>query len=47
MSGKGINIMKVCVKMLSEVRLDKNWGTSVDERTIYYQTQKNQLWAVT
>ena len=29
--------MKVCVKMPSEVRLEKKWGTSVDESAIYYK----------
>ena len=28
---------KVCGKMLSEARLEKNWGTSANERTIYYK----------
>ena len=36
MCGKGMN-MKVCGKMASEARLEKNWGTSVDERAIYYK----------
>ena len=30
-------MMEVCGQMLSEVRLEKNWGTSVDERAIYYK----------
>ena len=29
-------MVKVCGKMPSKVRLEKNWGTTVDERTIYY-----------
>ena len=28
-------MMKVCGKMPSKVRLEKNWGTSVNERAIY------------
>ena len=35
MCGKGMNMMKVCGKMLSEARLEKNWVTSVNERAIY------------
>ena len=34
---KCTNMMKVCKKMLSKVRLEKNWGTSVDYRVIYYK----------
>ena len=30
-------MIKVCGKMPSEVRLEKNWGTSVDKRAIYYK----------
>ena len=29
--------MKVSGKTLSEARLEKNWGTSVNERAIYYK----------
>ena len=32
-----MKMIKVCGKMLSEVRLEKNWGTPVDERVIYYK----------
>ena len=32
-----MNMMKVCGKMLSKVRLEKILGTSVDERAIYYK----------
>ena len=37
MCGKGMDMMKACGKMLSKVRLEKNWGTSVNGRAIYYQ----------
>ena len=37
MCGKCMNMMKVCGKILSEARLNKNWGTSVNERAIYYK----------
>ena len=32
-----MNMMKVCGKMQIEARLEKNWGTIVDERAIYYK----------
>ena len=32
-----MNMMNVCRKMPSEVRLEKGWGTSVDERAIDYK----------
>ena len=32
-----MNKMKVCGKMLSEARLEENWGTSVDKRGIYHK----------
>ena len=37
MCGKSINIGKAYGKMPNKVRLEKNWGTSVDEREIYYK----------
>ena len=37
MCGKGMDMMKVCGKMPRKVREEKNWGTSVDERVIYYK----------
>ena len=30
-------MMKGCGKMPREARLEKNWGTSVDEKAIYYK----------
>ena len=38
MCGESMKMMKVCGNMLSEVRLEKNWGTSVNERVIYKNT---------
>ena len=38
MCRESIQVMKACGKMPSEVRLEKNWGTSVDKRAIYYKT---------
>ena len=32
-----MNNMNVCGKVPSEARLEKNWGTSVNERVIYYK----------
>ena len=29
-------MLKVCGKMPSKARLEKNWDTSVDERAIYF-----------
>ena len=37
MCRENINMIKVCGKMPSKARLEKNWGTSVDERAIYYK----------
>ena len=36
MCGKSMN-MKFCGKMLCKVRLEKIWGTSVNEREINYK----------
>ena len=30
-------MMKGCRKMPREARLEKNWGTSADEKAIYYK----------
>ena len=35
MYGTSMDMMKVHGKMLSKARLEKNWGTSFDERAIY------------
>ena len=35
MCGNSMHMMKVCGWMPSKMRLEKNWGTSVDERAIY------------
>ena len=37
MCGENMNMLKACGKMLSKARLEKNWGTSFDERAIYYK----------
>ena len=44
MSGKSMNMVKVCRKMPSKGRLEKKFGgTSVDERAIYYINLDNSL----
>ena len=35
---ESINMTKVHEKMPNKARLEKNWGTSVNEREIYYKT---------
>ena len=37
MWGKSMNMMKVCGKTPSKARQGKNWGTSVNEKAIYYK----------
>ena len=32
-----MNITKICGKMPSEVTLEKNWGTSINEGAIYHK----------
>ena len=32
MCGESMNMMQVCRKMPSNARLEKNWGTLVDEK---------------
>ena len=34
-----MDMMKVCEKVPSEVRLEKNWVTSVNERAIQWRIQ--------
>ena len=37
MCGTSMNMMKVCGEMPSKARLEKHWGTSVNERAINYK----------